>query len=61
MTNNDLILNDNSRDGIDRRGFLKCMGWAGTAVVWSISGGVLTSRALGRCAFDPGTDQRGRS
>ena len=25
-------------DGIDRRGFLKCMAWAGTAVVWTVSG-----------------------
>ena len=42
----DIIVNDTSRDGIDRRGFLKCMGWAGTATVWSLCGGVLTSRAL---------------
>jgi len=44
---NDIILNDTSRDGIDRRGFLKCMGWAGTGMVWSITGGVFTSHALG--------------
>ena len=44
--NDDIIVNDTSRDGIDRRGFLKCMGWAGTATVWSLCGGVLTSRAL---------------
>jgi Icc protein len=42
----DIIVNDTSRDGIDRRGFLKCMGWAGTATVWSLAGGVFTSRAL---------------
>jgi len=54
MTNNDIILNDTSRDGIDRRGFLRCMGWAGTAVVCSISGGVLTSRALGDVLSSPG-------
>jgi Icc protein len=34
-------------DGIDRRGFLKCMQWAGTAVVWGLAGGVPTSRLLG--------------
>jgi predicted phosphodiesterase len=34
-------------DGIDRRGFLKCMAWVGTGVVWSVSGGVLTSRVFG--------------
>ena len=26
-------------DGIDRRGFLKCMAWAGTGVVWTIASG----------------------
>jgi 3',5'-cyclic AMP phosphodiesterase CpdA len=46
MTNR--ILHDHSCDGIDRRGFLECMAWAGTGVVWSISGGVLTSRLLGQ-------------
>ncbi|HWE96412.1 MAG TPA: metallophosphoesterase [Tepidisphaeraceae bacterium] len=33
-------------DGIDRRGFLKCMAWAGTGMLWSVSGGVLSSRAF---------------
>jgi 3',5'-cyclic-AMP phosphodiesterase len=32
---------------IDRRGFLKCMRWAGTGVVWSFAGGVPASRLLG--------------
>ncbi len=27
-------------DGIDRRGFLKCMAWAGTGMVWAVSGGI---------------------
>jgi len=53
--NNDIILHNNSRDGIDRRGFLKCMGWAGTATVWSVCGGVLTSRALGDALSSAGT------
>ena len=26
--------------GVNRRGLLKCMAWAGTGVVWAISGGV---------------------
>src|SRR5689334_22196624 len=30
-------------DGIDRRGFLKCMAWVGTGLVWTMSGGVLAS------------------
>ncbi len=33
-------------DGIDRRGFLECMAWAGTGVLWTLSGGVLSSRSL---------------
>jgi 3',5'-cyclic-AMP phosphodiesterase len=37
-------------DGIDRRGFLKCMAWAGTGLVWTFAGGVPTSRAFGEAA-----------
>jgi 3',5'-cyclic AMP phosphodiesterase CpdA len=33
-------------DEIDRRGFLKCMAWAGTGLVWTISGGILSSCGL---------------
>ena len=36
-----------SADGIDRRGFLKCMAWAGTGLVWTFAGGVPTSRVFG--------------
>src|ERR1700740_3054151 len=43
---NGLIEHDHNNDGIDRRGFLKCMAWAGTGAVCVIQGGVLTSRAL---------------
>src|SRR5713226_5017335 len=43
-----LILRDDSNDGIDRRGFLECMAWAGTGVIWTIAGGVPTSRAFGQ-------------
>jgi 3',5'-cyclic-AMP phosphodiesterase len=39
-----------SADGIDRRGFLKCMAWAGTGLVWTFAGGVPTSRAFGESA-----------
>ena len=28
-------------DGIDRRGFLTCMAWAGTGMLWTVAGGVL--------------------
>jgi hypothetical protein len=35
------------KDGIDRRGFLQCMAWVGTAVLWSVgSGGIVQSRVL---------------
>ena len=27
-------------DGVDRRGFLKCMAWAGTGMVWTVGRGV---------------------
>src|SRR5262245_824085 len=33
-------------DRIDRRGFLTCMAWAGTGVLWAASGGVLSSRKI---------------
>src|SRR6201996_4157942 len=32
---------------LQRRGFLKCMTWAGTAMVWSVAGGVPRSRLIG--------------
>ena len=47
---NEYILHDHNHDGIDRRGFLKCMAWAGTGMLWTISGGVLTSKVLGATA-----------
>lgn len=34
-------------DGIDRRGFLKCMAWAGTGALCVMQGGVLKSFAFG--------------
>ncbi len=38
---------DHNRDGIDRRGFLKCMAWAGTGTLCVVEAGVLKSTALG--------------
>jgi 3',5'-cyclic-AMP phosphodiesterase len=38
-------MDDHLSDGIDRRGFLKCMAWAGTATVCILQGGVLKSFA----------------
>ena len=31
-------------DGIDRRNFLSCMAWAGTGLLWTMAGGVPTSK-----------------
>src|ERR1700755_3334826 len=44
----DQKLQDLNNDGIDRRGFLKCMAWAGTGLVWTLSGGVPVSRAFAK-------------
>jgi 3',5'-cyclic-AMP phosphodiesterase len=43
----DHIDEDHAHDGVDRRGFLKCMAWAGTGMLWTVSGGVLGSKMLG--------------
>jgi Icc protein len=37
------IQKDENNDGIDRAGFLKCMAWAGTGVLWMMSGGIMKS------------------
>ena len=50
---NNEILHDHNHDGIDRRGFLKCMAWAGTGALCVMQGGVLKSYGLSRLA-DPG-------
>jgi 3',5'-cyclic AMP phosphodiesterase CpdA len=35
------------QDALDRRGFLHCMAWAGTGLVWVATGGMLSSQTLG--------------
>src|SRR6202035_2108924 len=52
------IETNNNDDGIDRRGFLKCMAWAGTGVVYTMAGGMPLSRMLGtaRAADAPAAD-----
>ena len=42
------IEKNSNKDGVDRRGFLECMAWAGTGMVWTVSGGVLSSKAFGQ-------------
>ncbi len=34
------------KDGLDRRGALECMIWAGTGVLWTMAGGVPRSSSL---------------
>ena len=41
-----LIRENHETDGIDRRGFLECMAWAGTGALISFSGGVAHSQTL---------------
>ena len=51
MEKHDRKINDaieaSGNDGVDRRGFLKCMAWAGTGVVWTFAGGVPVSKLFG--------------
>src|ERR1700677_213228 len=47
---------DTTNDGIDRRGFLKCMAWAGAGLVWAMKGGILTARAFGADATADNAD-----
>ncbi len=42
------IEHDHNDDSVDRRGFLKCMAWAGTGLVWVMSGGVPRAVSLGK-------------
>jgi 3',5'-cyclic-AMP phosphodiesterase len=37
---------DSELAGVDRRGFLECMAWVGTGLVWTAAGGVLSSARL---------------
>lgn len=35
-----------NNDGVDRRGFLQCMAWAGTGVLWMMTGGIMRSYGM---------------
>jgi hypothetical protein len=52
----DEILHDHHHDGVDRRGFLKCMAWAGTGALCLMKGGVLQSYSLSRLPELKGKD-----
>jgi len=45
-----------ANDGIDRRNFLSCMAWAGTGLLWTMAGGVPTSKL-----FAATTDAAGKA
>ena len=55
----DEILHDHNHDGIDRRGFLKCMAWAGTGAFCLVQGGVLKSYSFSRVAQMNSKDLKG--
>jgi len=55
----DEILYDHNHDGIDRRGFLKCMAWAGTGAFCVMQGGVLKSYSLSKLAEMNPKDMKG--
>ncbi len=44
----DQKLQDLNNDGVGRRGFLKCMTWAGTGLVWTMTGDIPVSRAFAK-------------
>jgi len=51
-------MNDNvssQDDGIDRRGFLGCMAWAGSGLVWTLSGGLPGAEVFGQDRKKNGT------
>jgi 3',5'-cyclic-AMP phosphodiesterase len=54
MEKNNHIEEDKNNDGIDRAGFLKCMAWAGTGVLWMMSGGIMKSFGMSQM-LDPTT------
>jgi 3',5'-cyclic-AMP phosphodiesterase len=39
-------MGQDEKDGVDRRGALECMLWAGTGVLWTLAGGVPRSSSL---------------
>jgi len=54
----DIITHNHDKDGVDRRGFLKCMAWAGTGVLWTMTGGILKSQSLSQTADPAGAAAR---
>lgn len=53
------LVYDHNHDGVDRRGFLKCMAWAGTGAFCVMKGGVLSSYGFSQLAKMPAANMRG--
>src|SRR6202163_1570312 len=58
-TSKDELLHDHNHDGVDRRGFLKCMAWAGTGAFCVMQGGVLKSYSMSRISEMNPADMKG--
>jgi Icc protein len=58
-TTKNKLLHDHNHDGVDRRGFLKCMAWAGTGAFCVIKGGVLKSYSPSRLSEIGGPEAAG--
>src|ERR1700761_8611839 len=58
---NSEIISRPIEDGIDRRDFLSCMAWAGAGLVWTMAGGVPSSRLLFASATRQMMGSRGTS
>jgi len=55
----DELLHDHNHDGVNRRGFLKCMAWAGTGALCVMKGGVLNAYSLSRISEIPAKESAG--
>ncbi len=52
---------DEKLSGLNRRGALECMLWAGTGVLWTIAGGVPASKLIGSALAAPEAADKGFS
>jgi 3',5'-cyclic AMP phosphodiesterase CpdA len=50
----DQVTDNVAGDGIDRRGFLKCMAWVGTGLVWTVGAGLPGCSRVGEPAANAG-------
>ena len=50
-----------ANDGIDRRNFLSCMAWAGTGLLWTMAGGVPTSKLFAATGAEGGSTVHAQS